>query len=212
MPTEPSRPRSVLGPLTLFAALAAVGILGVTDALGAEVAVAGYVAAALAVVGVGLVVGTWVGRSRGLIAAGVGLTLVLVPIATVEQLGLAQAASERFESVTVEPSSIAEIDGVTREYGVGEVRYDLSDLDFAGQTAELDLRVGAGDLVIEVPPQVTLVVDVEVGAGELDLLGQSSSGLALSGERTFAGQEGAGSLVLTVRMGFGSVEVDRAQA
>jgi phage shock protein PspC (stress-responsive transcriptional regulator) len=211
-PPRPRRPRSMLGWLTFFAAVLAVGLLGVIDALGASISLAGYLAAALAVVGTGLVVGTWYGRSRGLIALGAVLVAALVPVATVEQLGLAQAASDRFEAVDIRPTTVAEVAGRVDEYGFGDVQYDLTEVDLAGETVGLEVRMGAGELVVDVPADATLVVDIEVGAGEIDVLGRQSDGLAVSSDRTVSGEDGAGTVQLDVRMGFGTVEVNRAQS
>jgi hypothetical protein len=198
--------------VTAFAALAVVGLLGLLDARGASVPVAGYVAAALAVVGTGLVVGTWFGRSRGLIALGVALVVLLVPIATVERLGAAASAGDAFESVTVVPDDVAEIDGTRTEYAAGDVRYDLTALDFSGERVDLEIRLGAGELVVAIPDDVTLVLDAQVGAGEIDALGERSSGLGVSTDRTFDTDASAGTLVLDVSMGLGSLEVIRETA
>lgn len=208
----PRRPRSVLGPLTAFAALAATGILGLVDALGASVPLSAYLATPLAVVGVGLVTGAWIGRSRGLIALGAALVVLLVPVTTVEQLGIADLAGDRNGSVLVEPGSVAEIDGTTFEHGVGDIRYDLSQLRLDGDTVETSVRLGAGTLVVVVPSDATLRVTAEAGAGQIELLGESSDGVGVSREAAFAGETGAGTLRLDVGVGLGKVEVDRERA
>jgi phage shock protein PspC (stress-responsive transcriptional regulator) len=208
----PRRPRSVLGPLTAFAALAATGVLGLVDALGASVPVSAYVATPLAVVGIGLVAGAWIGRSRGLIALGAVLVLMLVPVTTVERLDFADLADGQDGSVLVELSTAEEIAGVTFDHGVGDVRYDLSDLRLDGATVGTTVQLGAGTLVVVVPPDVTLQVSADAAAGQIDLLGETSDGVGASREATFAGDEGAGTLRLDVGVGLGSVEVDRAGA
>ena len=214
VPAQPAtkRPRSVLGPLTAFAALAATGVLGLVDALGASVPVSAYLATPLAVVGIGLVAGAWIGRSRGLIALGAVLVLMLVPVTTVERLDFADLAEGQDGSVLVELSTAEEIAGVTFEHGVGDVRYDLSDLRLEGATVGTTVQLGAGTLVVVVPPDVTLQVSADAAAGEIDLLGETSDGVGVSREATFAGDEGAGTLRLDVGVGLGSVEVDRAGA
>ncbi len=214
MPAEPSprRPRSVLGPLTSFAALAATGVLGLVDALGASVPVSAYIATPLAVVGIGLVAGAWIGRSRGLIALGAVLVLMLVPVTTVEQLDFADIAEGQDGSVLVELSTAEEIAGVTFEHGVGDVRYDLTDLRLDGETVDMTVQLGAGTFVVVVPPDVTLQVSADAAAGQIDLLGETSDGVGVSREATFAGEPGAGTLRLDVGVGLGSVEVDRAGA
>ena len=94
-PQQP-RPRSYLGAVTTFAALAAVGVLGIVDAAGASVTFSAYLATALAVVGLGLLAGTWVGRSRALIGLGVALLVLLVPVTTIEQLGIGDRSGDAF--------------------------------------------------------------------------------------------------------------------
>jgi len=209
-PAEPRR-RSILGPLTFFAAVAAVGVLGVVDVLGATVPGSAYVATALGVVGLGLVVGAWFGHSRSLIALGAVLALVLVPVATVEQLG-GQAFGDSFETQTVGPTDVDEIDGALFEHGAGDVSYDFSGIDFTDRTVDTEVRVGAGNLDITIPEDVTLEMDAQVGAGQLDVLGESQEGLGLGQNQTYEGDVEAGTLRLDVSMGFGNVEVNRADA
>lgn len=214
VPAEPAprHPRSVLGPLTAFAALAATGVLGLVDALGASVPVSAYFATPLAVVGIGLVAGAWIGRSRGLIALGAVLVLMLVPVTTVERLDFTDLADDQNGSVLVEPTTVAQIDGITFEHGVGDVRYDFTDLRLDGETVDTTVQLGAGTLVVVVPPDVTLEVTADAAAGQIDVLGETSDGVGVSREATFAGEPGAGTLRLDVGVGLGNVEVDRAGA
>lgn len=211
-PPEPPRPRSYLGPVTLFAALAIVGVLGIVDATGASVPFSAYLAAALAVVGIGLLVGTWVGRSRSLVGVGVALLVVLLPVTTIEQLDFSDRASGAFETIEVVPATAAVLDGTVDEYAAGDVRYDLTAIDFSDQDVDADVRVGAGNLQIDVPADVTVVLDAEVGAGQLEAFGEQSSGLGVDAARTDEGEADGGTLRLTVQMGFGNVEVNRAGA
>jgi predicted membrane protein len=141
----------------------------------------------------------------------VALAVLLVPAATVERLGVNEAAGEPFESVFVSPDSANEVDAVY-EHGAGDITYDFTELDFVDRTVDTEIRVGAGSLVVDVPADVTLVVDAEVGAGQVDLDGQQSNGLGVSQDRTYEGAADAGTLRLDVRMGFGNVEVNRENA
>lgn len=208
---EPSSPRSILGPVTAFAALATVGILGVVDALGASLPFSAYVAAALAVVGLGLVVGAWFGRSRGLIALGVALSLVLVPATVVGQLDLSAPSDDLVETSTVIPQSTSELDGAVFEHGAGDLRYDLTDVDFSGADVATQIRIVAGNLQIDVPDDVTLVVDATVAAGQIDVAGDEQDGLGVSTQRTIEGEDGAGTLELDVSLGFGNVEITQKE-
>ncbi len=155
-------------------------------------------------------VGAWIGRSRGLIALGAVLVVMLVPVATVEQIDVAGLAADENGSVLVAPTTVAEIDGVTFEHGVGEVRYDLSDLDLDGATVQTSVQLGAGTLEVVVPADVTVEVTAEAAAGQVDLLGETSDGLGVSRETSSPGEDDAGTLRLDVGVGLGEVEVDRA--
>jgi hypothetical protein len=63
---------------------------------------------------------------------------------------------------------------------------------------------------VVLPADVTVRVDASVGAGELDLLGDRSEGVGLTRSLTDEGRPDAGTLVLDLEMGLGTVEVDRA--
>lgn len=214
--TEPDvqRPRAVLGPVTAFSAVAALGVLAAVDAAtAADVPVAAYLAVPLAVVGMGLVIGAWFGRSRGLIALGAALTLLLVPVAAIEQLVTSDSGAAAFEPVVLVERQPDDVDGAVLEYSAGDIRWDMSGVDFTGTSAEARVDVGAGTLVVEIPDAVTLVLDATVGAGEIDALGDTGSGFGVEIRRTFEGADSAGgTLNLDVEMGMGTVEVDRAQA
>src|SRR4051812_47301837 len=76
-PPRPPRPRSPLGGITLALAAAVAGVLALLDATGTDMPVAVPIAGALAVVGVGLVVGSFFGRSWGLVLLAAALTASL---------------------------------------------------------------------------------------------------------------------------------------
>ena len=82
-PAKRERQASWLGFVTLAVAAVVGGVMvavGVPDDSGTGVPA--IAATVLVIIGLGLVVGTWAGRSRGLIAWGILTTLVLVAIAT----------------------------------------------------------------------------------------------------------------------------------
>ncbi len=203
---EPRRPRSVLGPITVSAAAVAVGSLAVSDATWAEVPPATYVATALAVVGLGLLLGTWWGRSRGLIALGIALSVALAPAVAVDRLGFDGT------DVTFRPTTLAELPTGTQDYGAGSVHYDLSGLDFANADAEsLSVDMGVGELLVIVPPNVDVEVNGDVGVGELRAFGQMSGGFGQETRVIDVGGDGkgGGSLALNLDLGVGSLEVRR---
>jgi phage shock protein PspC (stress-responsive transcriptional regulator) len=203
-------PRSALGALTVSLAAVSLGVLGLADAAGAAVPVSAYLALPLLVVGLGLVVGAWWGRSRGLVALGVLLALVLVPVATLERLDVAQRLDDAAVQRTLAPSDVAGLDGRAVELGAADLTYDLSAVDFSGTETDLAVRVGFGEMRVVVPADVTVRVDASVGAGELDLLGDRSEGVGLTRSLTDEGRSDTGTVVLDLEMGLGTVEVDRA--
>src|SRR5207248_7711054 len=78
VPRRERRERSRLGRTTLSVILIAGGaavFLDQTDAF--HISLEGYLAVALMLTGLGLAVGAWWGRARGLIALGILITLVL---------------------------------------------------------------------------------------------------------------------------------------
>jgi phage shock protein PspC (stress-responsive transcriptional regulator) len=202
-PTE--RPRSALGRITVSVAALAIGIVAVNDATWATVPAATYVATALAIVGLGLLVGSWWGRSRGLIALGIVLGLALVPAVIIGRFDL---GSENF---TFRPTTLAELPTGTEHRGAGSVLYDLSAVPFTDADREtLDIDQTAGDLTVIVPPAVDVVVEADIGAGEIQAFGNASSGLGQ--ERRFTddgGSPGGGTLTLGLDLGAGSIEVRR---
>ncbi|MGH8824344.1 MAG: PspC domain-containing protein [Jiangellaceae bacterium] len=202
----PRRVRSALGPLTVSAAALTVGAIAVADAIGATVPPATYVAAALGVVGLGLVLGAWWGRSRGLIVLGVLLGLALVPAVVVDRVDL------RSESFSLAPQTQAAIPAGTQDHGAGSVRYDLSQVPFAdGESTSLTVDQAVGELVVIVPPEVDVVVNADLGVGEIKTFDGESGGMGQERRITDLGTDGrgGGDLRLDLDLGIGSIEVRR---
>lgn len=200
------RGRSALGPLTVSAAAVTVGAMAVADVIGASISPATYVAAALGVVGLGLLVGAWWGRSRGLIVLGVLLALALVPAVVVDRADL------RGERFSIAPTTLTAIPTGTQDHGVGSVRYDLSQVPFAdGRSASLAVDQGVGELLVIVPPGVDVVVDAELGVGEIRTFDGESGGMGQDRRITDLGTDGrgGGNLRLDLDLGIGSIEVRR---
>ena len=160
-------------------------------------------------IGLGLVVGAWRGRARGLIWLGVPLAVALVAVSTAE-VSLEGGTGDR----QYRPQSVAEVQDEYR-VGIGNLVLDLTDVDFAerigGHLAVRRPRQRRGD---RVPRDVDVEVVGRAGIGEADLFGERVNGG--SPQRTVVdnGPDGAGGgdLQLTLEVGVGRVEVDRATA
>lgn len=201
------RPRSVLFAITISIAAIALGVLATVDGAGASISSGGYPALALAVVGSGLLVGAWRGRSRGLIV--VGLVLAVVTAGAVAGDRVTSTGRDRVD-LTLRPTTVSELPA-TATYAVGSAVYDLTAIDFRNESAVAELSIGAGRLVVVVPPDVDVTVEASVGIGQADVFGQSGGGPGIDRTVTDVGADGpgGGSLDLTLGAGVGNVEVRR---
>jgi phage shock protein PspC (stress-responsive transcriptional regulator) len=205
-PSPVRREPSLLGRAVVGAAALAVGIallLDNTDVL--NVTPKGVVTVLLVIVGVGLLIGTWIGRARWLIIPGLVLALLLGTLAILPEWQFGDGAGERLWR----PQSLSQLRSEYR-LGAGELLVDLSDIDFDGRSRNVEARVGMGELLFIVPEDVTVHADAQVGAGEVDLFGRSQGGLGVNDEARDDGERGAGRLDIDAQVGFGEITVRRA--
>jgi len=205
-PSPARREPSLLGRAVVGAAALAVGIallLDNTDVL--NVTPKGVVAVLLLIVGTGLVIGTWIGRARWLIIPGLVLTLLLALLAILPDWQLGDGAGERLW----QPRSLSQVRSDYR-LGAGELLIDLSEVEFAGRSRNMEARVGFGELIVIVPKDITVDVEARVGAGEADLFRRTQSGLGVNDELRETGERGAGRLDVDAQVGFGQITIRRA--
>jgi phage shock protein PspC (stress-responsive transcriptional regulator) len=202
---NPPRRRSRLGGSTFFVILLALGVLAAVDALGANVPLPAYPAIVVAGAGLGLLIGTWYGRARGLIALGLLGLLALPPTAFAEEFHGSFVHGTR----TIAPTNASEL-LPTYEYRGGEVRLDLSRL--GGQDLRSTLRLGAGELIVTVPTTTDVTVHVRLNAGQYETFDTEDGGVDLDRTVRDEGPDGpgGGTLHLPIRQGVGHVEVRRA--
>ncbi|MGZ4609658.1 MAG: LiaF domain-containing protein, partial [Actinomycetes bacterium] len=207
-PPKPREPRSVLGRVTISLTLLVAGVLVAWNiATDHDVSTEIVLASCLAVVGLGLVVGTFVGRARGLIVAG-ALLAVATSVASFTQVGFRGGVGER----TWAPTTVAAVtEHSPYRLGVGSARLDLSNLDLSGRTLHVQVRQGVGDLTVIVPQDVTVRVDADVRAGAFDVLSAPQQNGTDLHERVVDPQGvGAPVLVIDAQLGVGDLEVRRA--
>ncbi|EID53780.1 PspC domain-containing protein [Saccharomonospora xinjiangensis] len=206
-PPAPPRRRSKVG----FAATGvALAVGGVGAALAAEgvpwFTPAHVVGLVLAVLGTGMVVGSFLGGGRGLVWLAVplsltGLALGAVPI---EDVG------GGFGDLSATPATA---EGVLPVYErtAGDVRLDLTRLTGA-ENVSTTVRNGAGNVAVLVPPDADVWYTCEAGVGNIECLGQQYTGVnppEIEGKDF--GPDGAGGpkITLTAQAGVGNVEVRR---
>ena len=124
-PPKPPKPAAFLGPLTVSIAVALAGSLSLLDAIGAvDLRPSDILISVLVVVGLGLLVSTWLGRARGLILLGLLLVPVVAVSAVVDRIDLRGGTGEQIWA----PTTAAQLRDRYR-LGAGSLRLDLTDLD-----------------------------------------------------------------------------------
>ncbi|MFJ8580178.1 PspC domain-containing protein [Micromonospora sp. NPDC093277] len=207
----PKRPkeRSALGAITFSLIFLALGVVAVLDLLHVfPIGAAGYFAAALATIGLGLLVGTWFGRARWLIALG---------LVTATALGIATVA-ESYDrgrgidgTVTWAPVDYQDL-AVRYRSNFGDAVLDLRSVDFAEKNTEVTVDVNFGRLTVIVPAKVDVTTVADVNAGDATVFGKHTSGFnGPTWETTDLGPDGrgGGTLRLVIHMNAGDLEVTR---
>ncbi|NES39746.1 cell wall-active antibiotics response protein, partial [Micromonospora sp. PPF5-17] len=207
----PKRPkeRSALGAATFSLIFLALGLVAVLDLLDVfPVGAAGYFAAALATIGLGLLVGTWFGRARWLIALGL-VTAAALGIATVAE------SYDRVRGIdgdaTWAPPSYRDL-ADRYENNFGDSVLDLRAVDFDKKDTQVTVVVNFGKATVVVPPNVDVTTVADVNAGDASVFGRRAGGLNRpQWETTDLGADGrgGGTLRLIVRVNAGDLEVTR---
>jgi phage shock protein PspC (stress-responsive transcriptional regulator) len=206
-PPEPPPPPSVLGRITVAAALILGGLLALAHNLTSlSVDVDQYAALGVAVVGAGLIVGARLGRSHGLIPLGIFLVLVMAGASSLGGLTLPEETGVQRWA----PRTVAALRD-SYELDVGNLQLDLTELQLErGQRVAVNAEVGAGQLLVDVPPGVTVDLDASSSAGNVEAFGRTADGPDASIEHVQRGPEGSPTIELDLDVGLGRIEVDQA--
>jgi phage shock protein PspC (stress-responsive transcriptional regulator) len=172
----PAKPRetSILGRLTVGAMLLGMGILAVLDnidALAIDAEPRHYLALAVTILGIGLLVGSVLGRARWLIL----IAVIMIPTLAFSPAFEYDWDSSSFNS-QIRPTTFEEVEP-RYELDIGRIHLDLHELPWAGQELVIDAEVAVGSIEIEVPDGVGIVGTATVDIGVVSEPGRSSSGL-----------------------------------
>ena len=212
-PPAPARRRPPVTAVTLGLALIAGGAtallmltLGVLTGSSAPV----LLGVVLAVLGLGLVAGAFLGAGRGLVPAA-----VLVGLLTWGTLAMPfdEWPEGGFGDLSASPVTPAQLAPLyTRS--AGDVDIDLSRLDLSGTGGPVatEIRLGAGDVTITVPADADLTLAGAVGAGSIRYGGEVREGVDARLDASDLGADGVAGgrpLEITVHANAADVEVLR---
>jgi len=179
--------------------------LGVAQALGVAIPLASYLAAALLVIGVTLLVATWLGMARGLLPVGALLAVaVLIVTAAGPALQVPMSASHTY-------TTLAELPAAGDSEDFGRLSVDLSQLAVtrdASYTARLEL----GRLEVTVPKDAHVVVNYTAEMGAVHAYGEEiRAGSEITGQHKDPqpAQPGQHTLTLNLSVDAGNIQVQR---
>ncbi len=169
----------------------------------------------LAVLGTGLLVGSFLHAGRGIIPFA-----LLISALTWGALAapLARVGGDGFGDIQVAPTSVSQLQPGYRRTA-GDISVDLSKLDLSapagGNASDINLAVetGAGDATVVVPAQADVTFTGSAGFGDVQFAGQKVSGpgskLSVVDDLGSDGVRAGRLLVIDVQTGAGDVEVRR---
>ena len=200
LPPKPRKPPSMLGRLTMAVGLVAIGVVALLDVTGVLAPTAlHYLGIGLGVIALGLLVGSFWGRARWLVIPGL-LVLPLLLAARFSQLSWDYTATYQ----VIRP---LEVDDLLPEYRIdtGSLLLDLGALELDGAEVAVEVSVGAGELIVQLPEEAAVDAVVSAQAGEIEVLGQHAAGLDIRRAVSYAGDEG--SINVDASVGIGTAEV-----
>ncbi|MGW0870322.1 PspC domain-containing protein [Streptomyces sp. NPDC002740] len=170
-------------------------------------------AAALIVLGVGIAVSSFLGRTG---AGSVFLAIVTAGLLAGTTV-LPKDIGTHWIDTVWQPAAVADVQPAY-DLGTGDGTLDLSRLELAkGQTVSTNAEVGAGRLRVIVPPDVTVKVRIDVGLGDIQLPGDDEKDVDVQPGKhkevtlsPVSGGKDAGTIDLDLQVGVGQAEVARA--
>lgn len=198
-PTGPPRQRSHLGLITISVLVLAIGAAALLDTNGGlSLSPQGVLAGSLILVGAGLVAGAWYGRSRGLIALGLFLTLLVSTVAAVDIPWKGVSGEVRWKA-----STAAELD---RGFHLraGEAVLDLRELQLGEDVRTVDVTAGLGGVDVLVPRGIVTRVTGHMSLGGAEIFGIKHEGADIDVD---VAQPGTPQLTINFRLGLGEIKV-----
>jgi hypothetical protein len=104
------------------------------------------------------------------------------------------------------PTNVSALSGIPK-LGAGEMKIDLRDLQLPDGRTPLNLKVGAGHIVVYVPEDVCVSSHVKLGAGYAQVLDRDTGGFDVDWPNRRTPPSGVPTLDLRAKVGLGAVEV-----
>ena len=180
--------------------------LGIAQAAGVAIPLAGYLAAALLVIGLTLVAATWFGMARGLLPVGVLLAIAVVIITAAGPAIRVPVAATSTHAYT----SLAELPAGDST-DVGTLSVDLSRLAVTSDVTYA-AHVDLGQLVVKVPEDTTVLINYKADLGAVRAYGaevKAGSDLAGDVKDPQPTRPGQHTLTLNLSVDAGNIEVQR---
>lgn len=189
--------RSPFVGVTASLALMTAGVLALVGTSGVSVPAEVVLAATLGVVGLGLVVGSFFGRSTGLV-----VLAALLGLALTATIGARPALDAGIGDRTWTPAGSG-----SYRLGVGEATLDLRALPLReADTYRIDARVDVGHLLVLVPTGARVAIEARAQLGDLEVFGAENNGRRVHKTVT---DEGRPQIALDLSVRTGQVEVRR---
>jgi phage shock protein PspC (stress-responsive transcriptional regulator) len=206
-PPRPKKRGPLLFGFTLALVALALGGLGVYDAAGGHVAAPAYAALALAVVGVMLVVGSFLGRAGGLVLLAVLGVAALGVTSAVDYVGT--SAFHEGKELNATPRSAVDVQD-SYYLITGRVFLDLSTVRdpaaLSGRTIDVGARVG--EVVVVLPDGIQSDVTSDVsGPGQIDLPDHQAGGIDTHAQSTFHRGADGGTVTIVAHVKVGHLEI-----
>jgi len=186
--------------LTLSVAAIGVAATGIYDAYNDGPHWTAYVAVALGIVAIGLLVSTLVGNGGPLIGFGVllALTLAIGSLVPRGEIG----------TQTPRPANATQVDSHYR-HGIGRIELDLTGLSnpqaLLGRTVKIE--TGIGETKVIVPTGLNVRVTSDIDAGEIRVFDRKTDGTDT--DLTYPAAEAGAALTIDINQRIGDIEVIR---
>ncbi|EIU63448.1 hypothetical protein MM2B0107_2942 [Mycobacteroides abscessus subsp. bolletii 2B-0107] len=165
LPAPPAKPKSRVAPVTIgamlivSALLVAVGLLG-----GSWVTPVVVTAAALVIVGIGMLVGAWFRSGYSLLFLAVPLAGFVIVASSIGPLEVSLNIGDQ----SYRPTETSEIDDYY-EVGIGTITLDLTGVTLTSDKT-VNIDAGMGDIEVLIPSAMNVRTRCEVSVGSFDCL------------------------------------------